>query len=169
MKWLVLIVCCLSSVATAKTYKCEINGNTSYQMSPCPEESQGGQIDVRDKQPIITEAERSMRKKNDRAMAKHYQKVHKTHEYYTRRMQAMANEARTAVEQTRKNKQLASIKRETGVIPGMTEKQVIRKLGKPKSTNKGQYSNGSKNTQQWVYRNGHYVYFENGIVTSQQW
>lgn len=138
-------------------------------MQSCPEDWQGAPIDVRDKQPVVTSAERAMRQKNDKAMGVHYQKEREIQAYYQRRMDAMANEARAVVANSKKTKQLADIKKETGIMPGMTEKQVRSKLGNPMRINKGQYSNGSNYSQQWVYRGGHYVYFENGIVTSQQW
>ncbi|MCK4842291.1 MAG: hypothetical protein KAT04_10485 [Methylococcales bacterium] len=131
-----------SNMVSAKAYKCEINGKRSYQMHPCPE-GQGDEIDTMVKQPVISLAEKQMRLRNERTMQE------------VKRLSA-------------KHK----IKIETGVAQGMTMAEVRQSLGRPDAVNASQYGDGAKR-EQWVYRHIHkstqYVYFEGGIVTSQQW
>lgn len=49
---------------------------------------------------------------------------------------------------------------------GMTQNMAIESLGKPNDINSSKGSWGTH--EQWVYRNGLYLYFEDGILTSYQ-
>lgn len=49
---------------------------------------------------------------------------------------------------------------------GMTEEQLIASWGRPTHINRSVYSTGE--SDQWVYNENSYVYFENGVVTSFQ-
>jgi len=40
LRFFILLVALTSTVAFAKAYKCEVNGKTTYQQSPCPEDGQ---------------------------------------------------------------------------------------------------------------------------------
>lgn len=60
--------------------------------------------------------------------------------------------------------QLAIIEHQ--VILGMTKEAVILSWGNPKDINKTVGSWGVH--EQWVYTNGKYLYFENGLLTSWQ-
>lgn len=54
-----------------------------------------------------------------------------------------------------------------GVAIGMTAAQVLASTwGKPKDINRTTRASGVH--EQWVYGNGNYLYFENGVVTSIQ-
>jgi hypothetical protein len=49
----------------------------------------------------------------------------------------------------------------------MTQERVLQSSwGRPEHINRSDYSFGTK--EQWVYGNGHYLYFENGVLTSIQ-
>lgn len=137
-----LILLLLSSVVSAKTYKCDLNGKKAYQMQPCSE-GEGAEIDVIDKQPVVTKAEKAMRNKSDQQMSLF-----------------------------RKRRAAAQLAAETGVAVGMTKQQVRHSLGKPDKINSSQYGLSSQRDQ-WVYyhviKDTRYIYFENGVVTSQQW
>ncbi|MFC0417730.1 hypothetical protein ACFFHH_20180 [Cytobacillus solani] len=49
---------------------------------------------------------------------------------------------------------------------GMTQEEVIESIGKPTDINKTVTANGT--SEQWVYPNYVYLYFEDGILTSYQ-
>lgn len=52
-----------------------------------------------------------------------------------------------------------------GPTIGMTASDVLKtKWGTPQSINRTQSSTGSR--EQWVYGNGHYLYFRNGVLHS---
>ena len=70
--------------------------------------------------------------------------------------------------QRRKNEQHEKQQRRSeGVSIGMTQDRVLQSSwGKPESVNRTIYPSGTR--EQWVYGNGHYLYFENGILTSIQ-
>lgn len=66
-------------------------------------------------------------------------------------------------EQQRKQEELANAKKEPAV--GMTEEEVLNSTwGEPKQKNKTTYEWGT--SEQWVYSNNRYIYFDNGIVTA---
>lgn len=173
MKLFFLIALLISSSLSAKAYKCDIDGKKVYQMHPCPEEGQGSQINVKDKQPVITGAERLMRQKNDKEMGAHFKKLAARDEQLRQRRKNIVNQIQADKKIRKKDQELAEVKSETGIAPGMTESQVRSELGEPSSINQGQYNAGSTHDQQWVYRDRknktRYIYFDNGIVTSQQW
>jgi len=49
---------------------------------------------------------------------------------------------------------------------GMTSEMARRSIGSPKDINRSTYSFGVR--EQWVYPNGKYLYFEDGVLTSYQ-
>lgn len=54
-----------------------------------------------------------------------------------------------------------------GVTIGMTEDDVLKSAwGRPQKINATQYATGTR--EQWVYGNGNYLYFRDGVLTSIQ-
>jgi hypothetical protein len=84
-------------------------------------------------------------------------------------LKALKAEVNKAVEREREKlaRELAAEKRKKGVTIGMTKEDVLASnWGKPKSVNSSTYSFGVR--EQWVYGNGHYLYFKNGVLDSIQ-
>lgn len=76
-------------------------------------------------------------------------------------------EKREAEEQARKEAEEKARKKSQGVYIGMTQQDVLdSSWGKPKDINKTIGAWGVH--EQWVYGNGNYLYFEDGILTSIQ-
>lgn len=64
-------------------------------------------------------------------------------------------------------REIAAEKRKRGVTVGMTKDDVLASSwGRPESINKSVYSHGTH--EQWIYGNGHYLYFEGNQLTSIQ-
>lgn len=71
------------------------------------------------------------------------------------------------IEQAKKEAEEKARKKQEGVTIGMTKQDVLdSNWGEPKKINTSTYAWGTY--EQWVYGNGNYLYFENGILTSIQ-
>jgi hypothetical protein len=81
--------------------------------------------------------------------------------------QAASEKERTALEAEERAKREAR-QRLPGVKIGMTKKQVVdaSNWGQPISINETVTGGGTR--EQWVYGDGHYLYFTNGRVTAVQ-
>jgi hypothetical protein len=77
-----------------------------------------------------------------------------------------AEKARLAAERKQLAAEKAKRKKE-GVHLGMTQQEVIdSSWGKPRSINRSTYTFGTR--EQWVYGDGNYLYFNDGILNSIQ-
>ena len=77
------------------------------------------------------------------------------------------NEIRKNEESAKKKEQEKERKKQQGVRIGMSKQDVLdSNWGEPTKINKSTYSWGT--TEQWVYPNYNYLYFENGKLTSIQ-
>ena len=83
--------------------------------------------------------------------------------------QCMENGNRAAEERVKKAVAAEKAKKALpGVHIGMTAKQVLEESnwGKPKRVNRTTTARGT--SEQWVYGDGNYLYFENGVLTAIQ-
>ena len=78
-----------------------------------------------------------------------------------------AEQAKAKVAREAETKARAKWKAKGGVHIGMTKDQALASnWGKPNKVNNTTNANGTR--EQWVYRDGNYLYFDNGILTSIQ-
>ena len=70
MRSLIILLAIFSATANASVYKCkDANGNTSYSKTKCIYQDKAGEeINVENKQPVVTEEEKFMREKDNIAM-----------------------------------------------------------------------------------------------------
>jgi hypothetical protein len=81
--------------------------------------------------------------------------------------EANAQRQRQVQEAKAIERRMLAERRREGVSIGMTQERVLQSSwGRPEHINRSDYSFGTK--EQWVYGNGHYLYFENGVLTSIQ-
>ncbi len=119
---------------------------------------------VTDKEP--TALEKELQKSNDQYLKKIHDELEKKNNEEELAKRKQENKELKEEKRRLLEKKIKSHKQ--GVSIGMTPKEVIEKTswGKPKSVNRTTNQYGV--SEQWVYGDGNYLYFDNGKLTSIQ-